>query len=641
MDTSNLYESWTRICEQIKSYDSMIAPQINAFFARLEPQVMADGFLLVTAESEFIKNEVERRFMALILRALKDLTGVDYLVEIMVDSTPTPVFHPEPTRVTEGDPRSEYGTQPSTAASGSSHPQSTQDAQALRRGDQTMGILPQMGDPAQQTFQDSAAHPQPASPVTTPQTEDTGTGCGTIAGGSVLQQAILGAKSASMASQPRSEGRFDTGTWTEGDPTGESGWTTGAPEYQQEAPGRSNVFGEGFGMAARLAEDAGGAGAEGYTGNQLDRSYYERRDTEADVLIYDDGDQLSSVLTFENFVLGESNRLAYSMAVSVAEEPGRAALNPLFIYGRSGLGKTHLLRSIQNYIRVTRPYMRTVYVDSSELVSEYTAAAMAHDRDKMSYQNFQRRYLEADVLLIDDVQYFQGKDATLDIVFQLFKKLQDSGKQIVLSADRAPKNIDIAERLYSRFGAGGVVDIKPPEIETKLGILRSFINEYRTAENRSDLYIPDDILLYIAQISSSNVRELKSAVTSVIGRIEYFGVQGITLSDVKELLKNHFSSGAMRRLNEGIIQAEVERFYKVSHAEIVGKARTRNIMYARQVAMYLCRQLLDVPYGDIGKKFNRDHSTVIYSVSKVEEQLQTDRNLQEEIEVLVKNIKES
>ncbi|MEF9875664.1 MAG: chromosomal replication initiator protein DnaA [Gordonibacter sp.] len=365
---------------------------------------------------------------------------------------------------------------------------------------------------------------------------------------------------------------------------------------------------------------------------------FERFTEEAGTINGSDGP--TSTLTFENFVIGDSNRMAYSMAVAVAEMPGKAHLNPLFIYGKSGLGKTHLLRAIQNYVHETMPRLSTIYVDSAELLSDYMEASAAHDKEKSSYKNFKTRYEEADVLLIDDVQYLQGKKQTLDIVFQIFNKLTSQGRQVVLSADRAPKNIDIDERYKSRFNSGGTFDIQPPEIETKLGIVKSFVDEYRDNEGKYEFAIPDDIQMYIAESSSSNIRELKSAVTKVIYQMTFFNQPDLTLDDVRNLLENHFSGGPSKRLTIADIQKEVEAFYKVSHADLIGKKRTRNIIYARQIAIYLSRQLLDLPFNDIGKKFNRDHSTVMYSVTNVEEKMKESRELREELETLKQMIRE-
>ena len=342
----------------------------------------------------------------------------------------------------------------------------------------------------------------------------------------------------------------------------------------------------------------------------------------------------TSSLTFANYVIGDSNRMAYSMAVEVAESPGRTPLNPLFIYGKSGLGKTHLMRAIQNYIEETRPHLRTVYADSADFLSSYMEASVAHDREKSSFKNFKTYYEEADVLLIDDIQYLQGKKQTLDIVFQLFNTLTSQGKQVVLSADRAPKNIDIEERYQSRFCGGGLIEINPPEIETKLGIVKSFIDNYSQNEGFGYFEVSDAVQLFIAENSSSNIRELKSAVTKVIYQMTLSEQPDMTVEEVRILLQNHFSGGASRNLSVDDIQREVENVFKVSHADLVGPTRARSIVYPRQIAIYLCRQMLDLPYQDIGRKFNRDHTTAMHSVTMVEEMLKKDRSVQEEIEAL-------
>ena len=412
----------------------------------------------------------------------------------------------------------------------------------------------------------------------------------------------------------------------EGAPAGVGGYTAGAPTASQ--PPSQQTAAEQSPIASQIAD------AYEPVGDDALGDVYQDEDEPGGP------DRPTSTLTFENFVIGDSNRMAYSMAVAVAEMPGKAHLNPLFIYGKSGLGKTHLLRAIQNYVHETMPNLSTIYVDSAELLSDYMEASAAHDKEKSSYKNFKTRYEEADVLLIDDVQYLQGKKQTLDIVFQIFNKLTGQGRQVVLSADRAPKNIDIDERYKSRFNSGGTFDIQPPEIETKLGIVKSFVEEYRESEGSRDFDIPADIQMYIAESSSSNIRELKSAVTKVIYQMTFFNQPDLSLDDVRSLLENHFSGGPSKRLTIADIQKEVETFYKVSHADLVGKKRTRNIIYARQIAIYLSRQMLDLPFNDIGKKFNRDHSTVMYSVTNVEEKMKESRELREELETLKQLIRE-
>lgn len=562
VDSSNIYETWRMVCAKIKEYDSVNSAQVDAFFGQLQPQAIADGFLIMTASSAFIKDQVERRFMGTIQQALKDLFGIEYLVEIEVDPT---------------------------GAAG-------------------------VGMAATPMAAPMVPSPAPMAPAPVPAQPFSGTtvyGAAPAATPTQVQAAIHHSGTTQpippIAAQPASQAD------TMPDAAGETEENFIFPT----TAGEETEFVEQVSLSPRAA---GG------------------RHTRTPV---NDMALLASSLTFETFVVGNSNRLAYSMAVAVAEEPGKKNLNPLFIYGRSGLGKTHLLRAIQNYIIATNPQMRVVYIDSSEFLSDYTAAVVAHDKNKDSYLNFQNRYLDADVLLIDDVQKFQGKAATVDIVFQLFNKLTDAGKQVVLAADRAPKTIDIDERYTSRFNSGGTCDIQPPEVETKLGIIKGFIDEYRSSEKAYDLDVPEDIQMYIAEISSSNVRELKSAVTKVISQITYFNNPDISLPDVRVLLENHFLSGATKRLDVANIQKEVERYYKISHADLVGKKRSRNIAYARQVAMYLCRRMLDIPYNDIGKRFDRDHSSVMYSVGQVEEKLNTNRDLQEEIELIIKNIREN
>lgn len=354
----------------------------------------------------------------------------------------------------------------------------------------------------------------------------------------------------------------------------------------------------------------------------------------------DEADMPTSALTFSNFVIGDSNRYAYSMAVEVADKPGQRGFNPLFIYGKSGLGKTHLMRAIQNNIRETQPYRRTVFVDAAELLNQYAEASATHDREKSSFKNFKSFYEEADVLFIDDVQGLQGKDRTLDIVFQLFNTLTNQGHQVVLSADRAPKALGIDDRYQSRFAGGALVDIQPPDVETKLGIVKSVLQEIQAHEGLGHLTPSDDIQMCIAEMSGSNIRELKAAVTTVVSRMNFLDRDDITTTEVRSLLENHFSGGMARNLVVEDIQHVVEEFYKISHEDLVGRARNRPLVYPRQIAMYLCRQILDIPFSDIASKFNRDHSTAMHATGVIESKLQTDWDTQCEIEALQRTIRE-
>lgn len=538
MDSETLNEQWARICAQVKSYQDIDPSQVSAFFSRLVPQAMSDSFLMLTADNDFIKTWVEQHYTEVIVRALRDLTGVVFAVAIAVDPTQE---------------------QRKIAAAGQPSPAAPLSAPA-----QPMPT-PTPAQPAASTIESLPSQPIAAAAPPSP------------AYGAPLSQATPFEPSGMVAHSLAEDVVVD--------------------HYAPPAP-------------APLSQEP----------------------------VAERASNPSSSLTFENFVIGESNRMAYSMAVEVAESPGRLPLNPLFIYGKSGLGKTHLMRAIQNYIEETRPSMRTVYVDAQDFVSKYSEAGAIKDQEKASFRNFRAYYEQADILLLDDVQHLQGKKESMNMLFQLFNTLTSQGKQVVLSADRAPKNIQFDERLKSRFYSGGTIDIQPPEVETKLGIVKSFTDEFSRSEGLGNFTLSDDIQMYIAENSGSNIRELKGAVNTVIYRMIYCDRSDISIDEVRELLANHFTGGMSRSLTVEDIQREVENFFKVSHSDMVGPKRSQSIVRPRQIAIYLCRQLLDLPYGDIGKKFNRDHSTAIHSATSIEERLKTDRDTQEEIEVLQKII---
>ncbi len=345
-----------------------------------------------------------------------------------------------------------------------------------------------------------------------------------------------------------------------------------------------------------------------------------------------------STLTFDSFVIGESNRMAYNMALEVAERPGASELNPLFIYGRSGVGKTHLMCAIRNYILEQYPNLNVCYIDSMELVNKYSEAAIEKSVDKQSFKNFEGFFQQADVLLIDDIQGLQSKPGTLNALFRIFNSMIPKGKQFVFSADRAPRNIDLDERYVSRFNSGATIDIQPPDDETKRNIIRGFVKHYRTKEG-IELEIPDKVLDYIVENSSSNIRELKSAVTNVIFAIKMSGSEELSETQIKELLGNHFLGGGKRRITIDMVQGAVEDFYGVPHKDLVGSTRKRDIARTRQVAIYLCRELSETTLKNIGEAFNRDHSTVMHSCDMVADRLQEDRNLREELEAIREKIR--
>lgn len=607
MDSGKLAENWNAVCDRVKSYPGIDPSQVNAFFSRLQPQAMSEGFLMLTADNDFIRSWIERHYHSSITQALTDLFNVPFTVIIEVD--PNQAANAAPASGSTGtNVAPAASAAPASAAApvrttaGTMHPANQMPAQAPAAASE-----PGASGAAQAPAMASAAN------TSVPRQVPAGIAADVSAGNRGAVPSESGFDSAAPHAAPESASEIDA-----------AAAVNPLPSYG--APAAVGTAGAAVPISSAAAAAVDPSPACEASGAEEQEQTQQERPT--------------STLTFENFVIGDSNRMAYSMAVNVAELPGKTPLNPLFIYGKSGLGKTHLMRAIQNYICETQPYLRTVYVDSAELLSDYMDASAAHDKEKSSYRNFKTHYEDADVLLIDDIQYLQGKKQTLDIVFQIFNKLISQGKQIVLSADRAPKNIDIDERYHSRFNQGGTIDIQPPEVETKLGIVRSFIDEYRTTEGGEYFSVPEDIQEYIAENSSSNIRELKSAVTKVIYQMTYFNNPHITVGEVRTLLENHFSGGNSRNLTVEDIQKEVETFFKIKHSDLVGKSRTRNVAYARHIAIYLCRTLLDLPFGEVGKRFNRDHSTVMHSVATVENMMKNSREVQEELEALKQIIRE-
>ena len=343
---------------------------------------------------------------------------------------------------------------------------------------------------------------------------------------------------------------------------------------------------------------------------------------------------LFSKCTFDTFVVGRSNEFARGAALAVAEQPG-VAYNPLFIYGNSGLGKTHLLVAIANYARQNFPALRTLYVSANDFLNDYVSATQ-----KNQWNAFNEKYHEVDILLIDDVQYLVNKEETINQFFNIFNAMTNRNNQVVLSADRAPRDINMDERMRSRFNSGLLADIKPPDYETRLAILKNYLNRVSTQTNFYGI-IPDDVLEYLAEASTSNIREIEGAITRLISNMSLLKKDSITVEEARELLKDFFPNIQNTQVEISTIMGVVERFYGVSHEDMVSMRRHKGITNARHVAIYLSRYLTEESLEAIGKKFGgRDHTTVMHSVSKIEKEQKTNRTLFEQLEQLTKMVKE-
>lgn len=331
--------------------------------------------------------------------------------------------------------------------------------------------------------------------------------------------------------------------------------------------------------------------------------------------------------TFENFIKGASNQFAYAAAQAVASNPS-GAYNPLFIYGQSGLGKTHLLTAIQIEIKKNHPDFNIVYVDCEKFTNEIISAIR-----EGSTEQFRLKYRAADVLLVDDIQFIAGKESTQEEFFHTFNTLHNAGKQIVLASDRPAKEIkSLEERLRTRFEWGLTADIQPPDFETRVAIIR------RKAE-LFHLQIPDDVAEFIANHLKNNIRQLEGAVKKLNAYYMLEGIQpviGVAQNAIKDILNE---TQPVPVTIEKII-GEVGRTYNVSPAEIRGMRRTANISSARQAAIYVVREITGMSMEDIGKEFGgRDHSTIVYSIKAMENNLENDRHLKETVEDIIKNVR--
>ncbi|UCC71724.1 MAG: chromosomal replication initiator protein DnaA [Gemmatimonadota bacterium] len=324
--------------------------------------------------------------------------------------------------------------------------------------------------------------------------------------------------------------------------------------------------------------------------------------------------------TLQSFVVGSNNELAAAASLAVADAPGRA-YNPLFIYGGVGLGKTHLMHGIGNAALAKFPGSRVAYVPTEQFTNELIAAIQARQTTQ-----FHNRYRRIDVLLVDDAHFLAGKEGTQEEFFHTFNALHDAQRQIVLTSDRPPKDIPgLQERLISRFEWGLVTDIKPPDFETRVAILHS-------KARQDGLSIPESVLTFIAQRCQSSVRELEGAI------IKLLAYSSLSRREMSQELAREVLGGALgpvREITPEGIEATVAEAFGVSIAELHSKKRQRRVTDPRQVAMYLQRLLLELPYTQIGRRFGgRDHSTVIHSIQKVEEQLAKDPEFRQRVNAL-------
>lgn len=337
---------------------------------------------------------------------------------------------------------------------------------------------------------------------------------------------------------------------------------------------------------------------------------------------------LNDEYTFDNFVVGSTNQFAHACAVAVSKDPaGSHGYNPLFIHGPSGLGKTHLMYAIANKVHDDHPEMSIICVKSEDFMNELI--------DSISKKNtyaFKEKYRKADMLLIDDVQFISGKTSTQEEFFHTFNTLYEAKKQIILTSDRPPKEMyTLEERIKTRFVQGMLADVQPPEYELRLAILRK-----KAEKNKVNL--PNDVLAFLAERLNSNIREIEGSIKK-IGAISFLSGKPITLELVKSSIPEFLhETKPVSETVEKIIEVTAKK-YDVSVNEILGTKRTKNIKTARNVAMYITKQVLDLSLPQIGKFMNRDHSTVHSNIQNIETLVQTDNHLANDITEIITEVK--
>ena len=337
--------------------------------------------------------------------------------------------------------------------------------------------------------------------------------------------------------------------------------------------------------------------------------------------------RLNPRYTFDTFVAGASNRFAHAAAFAVAEQPARS-YNPLVIYGDSGLGKTHLLHAIGHYTQTLYSGTRVRYVSSEEFTNEFINSI----RDDAAGE-FQRRYRDVDVLLVDDIQFLSGKVQTQEEFFHTFNTLHNANKQIVITSDIAPTRLkDFEDRMRTRFGWGLTTDVQPPDLETRIAILRRKVEQ-------DGMSVPDDVLEYIASKISRNIRELEGALIRV-NAFASLSKREVDLRLAEEVLRNVIPTETSPEITASSIMLETAKFYSVTIDDLTGPSRSRTLVTARQVAMYLCRELTDLSLPKIGELFGgRDHTTVMHADRKIRQLMAERRSLYNSVSDLTARIR--
>jgi chromosomal replication initiator protein len=588
MSEPDLAEIWARSLNDLAGMQ--IEPYQRAWLQLTRPLGLVENTALIATPNEFAKDQLENRLRALITNALSRELGRNIQLAVIIDPIAT------------------------SGGSGGSPPRgSTAVAHSDPRSDgaeappEPLGIRIPFGTAADQAGDEDPADGQEPSPAHWGHSTSPGINGQPSIGGMRTGQFPLQPGPAGLPHLPtQRQGQFD------GQDHGHDQQLTGS----HRPSGQRNGLGAGQSDSRRPAD--GRSTNQG--GNQIPGQGAARA-TQAQT-------RLNPKYTFDTFVIGSSNRFAHAAAVAVAEAPAKA-YNPLFIYGDSGLGKTHLLHAIGHYAQSLYQGVRVRYVSSEEFTNDFINMIRDGKQD-----GFRRRYRDVDVLLVDDIQFLENKEGTQEEFFHTFNTLHNAEKQIVISSDRAPKRlVTLEDRLRSRFEWGLLTDIQPPELETRIAILRK-----KAVQDR--LNAPPEALEYIASRISTNIRELEGALIRV-SAFASLNRQSVDLQLAEFVLKDLIPESQGPEITAATIMGQTASYFGLSIDDLCGTSRSRVLVTARQIAMYLCRELTDMSLPKIGQQFGgRDHTTVMHADRKIRSLMAERRSIYNQVTELTNKIKQ-
>jgi chromosomal replication initiator protein len=585
MTNTDLAEVWARSLDGLA--DLQIQPHQRAWLRLTRPLGLVENTALIATPNEFVKEQLETRLRALVTQALSQQLGRDIQLAVTVD--PVQQQPAQPRDPAPSPPSSPLGSQmggqygsPMSGQPGSG--QYGNPSQALTGPQPVLQPRPQQPGT-------SGSQPGSYQPVNYQGSN--------LQGGGLQQQDDRQRLAPRPQDPPAMNGRADA------PPAQQPGMNQGLGQGLNQGLGQGmNHQGIGQGPMGQGQTGHGQGLGQGIIGQGLGQNHAMQSGAPQRSPLLP-GTRLNPKYTFDTFVIGSSNRFAHAAAVAVAEAPAKA-YNPLFIYGDSGLGKTHLLHAIGHYAQTLYNGIKVRYVSSEEFTNDFINMIRDGKQD-----GFRRRYRDVDVLLVDDIQFLENKEGTQEEFFHTFNTLHNASKQIVISSDRAPKRlVTLEDRLRSRFEWGLLTDVQPPELETRIAILRK-------KAIQEGLNAPPEVLEYIASRISTNIRELEGALIRVTA-FASLNRQSVDLQLAGIVLKDLIPESQGPQITAATIMGQTASYFGLSIEDLCGTSRSRLLVTARHIAMYLCRELTDLSLPKIGQQFGgRDHTTVINADRKI------------------------